>query len=321
MNRLTQIFSLCATALAIAPLYAQAQSSQPVVIVVPYAPGGASDQITRVVAQAASGPLGRNIIVENKPGAGGILAAQQLEKAKPDGNTFLVGSNAPLVVNLGLYKTLPYNPEKFVPVAGLAKTPLVLLTPNDVKGESLKDFIDYAQAQSEPLSMGSASNGNITHLAGVNAADKMGIKVLHVPFQGSAPAIVALAGGNLQMMFDALPSSMPQVKSGRLKAWAVLDDERFPGLPDVPTMKESGFEGTEASAWFGLVAPEGTPAEAVDAMNKAVNVALADPKVLDTLHNIGTQPMPGDAATFAAFVEAEKKQWLPIVKSTGIQAD
>lgn len=321
MRRFTKLFSFCAAALAIAPLYAQAQSSDPVVVVVPYAPGGASDQITRLVAQAASGPLGRNIIVENKPGAGGIVAAQQVERAKPDGNTMLVGSNAPLVVNIGLYKKLSYDPLGFVPVVGLAKTPLVLLTPSDVKGESVKDFIDYAKNQKHPLSMGSAGNGNITHLAGVNAADKMGIEVMHVPFQGSAPSIVALAGGNLEMMFDALPSSMPQVKSGRLKAWAVLDDQRFPGLPDVPTMKEAGFDGTEASAWFGLVAPKGTPAEAVDAMNKAVNVALQDPKVVEALQGIGTQPMPGDAASFAAFVDAERKQWLPVVESTGIQAD
>ncbi len=321
MRHFSPLLSFCAAALAIAPLYAQAQSSAPVTIVVPYAPGGASDQITRIVAQAASGPLGRTIVVENKPGAGGILAAQALEKAKPDGSTLLVGSNAPLVINLGLYKTLPYSPEKFVPVAGLAKTPLLLLTPSTVEGKTVKDFINYAQAQPAPLSMGSASNGNITHLAGVNAADAMGIKVMHVPFQGSAPAIVALAGGNLQLMFDALPSSMAQVKAGRLKAWAILDDERFPGLPDVPTMQESGFKGTEASAWFGLVAPEGTPASAVAAMNKAVNVALADPKVQESLRGIGTQPMPGDASVFAAFIEAEKQRWLPVVKATGIQAD
>lgn len=321
MRCMPRLLSLCAAILAVMPIAGHAQSSDPVTVIVPYAPGGASDQITRLVTQAAAKPLGRSIIVENKPGAGGILAAQLLEKAKPDGNTLMVGSNAPLVVNLGLYKQLPYSPEKFVPVVGLAKTPLVLLTPPDVEGTSVKDFIDYAKRQDKPLSMGSASNGNITHLAGVNAAHILGIEVMHVPFQGSAPAIVALVGKSLEVMFDALPSSMPQVKAGRLKAWAVLDDQRFPGMPDVPTMKEAGFENTEASAWFGLVAPEGTPAEAVEAMNKAVNVALADPKVQEGLRGIGTQPMPGDPSVFAAFIEAEKKQWLPVVKETGIQAD
>lgn len=321
MRRMTPLLAFCAATLAIAPLYAQAQSGEPITFVVPYSPGGASDQITRMVAQGASAALGRTIVVENRPGAGGILAAQAVERAKPDGNTLLVGSNAPLVINLGLYKSLPYDAEKFVPVAGMAKTPLLLLTPPDVKGDTVKDFVDYAQKQPEPLSMGSASNGNITHLAGVNAADAMGIKVMHVPFQGSAPAIVALVGGNLQLMFDALPSSMAQVKAGRLKAWAILDAERFPGLPDVPTMQEAGYKDTEASAWFGLVAPAGTPAEAVDAVNKAVNVALADPKIREGLLGIGTQPMPGDAKVFADFIASEKQRWLPVVKATGIQAD
>lgn len=294
----------------------------PVTVVVPYSPGGASDQITRVVAERASRELGRTIVVENKPGAAGIVAAQHVLKAAPNGDTLLVGSNAPLVINEGMYAKLSYSPrEDFVPVAGLGRTPLVMVVSAEHPANDVASFVEWARKQGAPVSMGSGGNGNITHLGGVYAASALGFEVTHVPFQGTAPGIVNLIGGNIDVMFDTLPSSLAQIGGGRLKALAMMDDARWPTLPDVPTLVDLGQPKLVASAWFGLVAPKGTPAEVIEAINKAVNAAHADPAVKEKLAKVGSVPMPGTAEAFGAFIERERVQWLPVVKETGARAE
>ena len=169
--------------------------------------------------------------------------------------------------------------------------------------------------------MGSASSGNITHLAGEAASATMGFKVTHVPFAGSAPAITSMMGGNVDIMFDALPSSMQQAKAGKIMPLAILDSSRFPQLPDVPTMKELGFANTEASAWFGVVAPAKTPPAAVSELNKAINEALKKPELLEKLRNIGAVPMPGSPEVFGKFIADERSKWIPLAKSLGVKAD
>lgn len=294
----------------------------PITFVVPYSPGGASDQITRVVAERAARELGRPIVVENKPGAAGIIAAQYVLKSARDGNTFLVGSNAPLVINEGMYEKLSYSPrEDFVPVAGLGRTPLVMVVANDHEANDVDSFKKWAARQGAPLSMGSGGAGNITHLGGVYAANALGFEVTHIPFQGTAPGIMNLIGGNIDLMFDTLPSSLAQIGGGRLKALAMMDESRWPALPDVPTLAELGYPKLVASAWFGLAAPTGTPAEAVEAINKAVNIAHDDPAVKERLAKVGAVPMPGSAESFGAFIEREREQWLPVVKETGAKAE
>lgn len=296
--------------------------AQPIRFVVPYPPGGAADQITRLVAQQASTTLGTTIVVDNKGGAGGILAAEAVARAEPDGKTFLVGSNAPLVINSALYTTLPYDPVKdFRPVAGMGKSPLLLVTRQDLKVGSVKDLVALGRQSPGKLTMGSASNGNITHLAGEYAASALGIQVTHVPFAGSAPAIVSLLGKNIDFMFDALPSSMQQAKSGKLHALAILDKTRFPLLPEVPTMQELGFPNLEASAWFGVVAPARTPNEAVASLNRAINEALQRPDMQEKLHAIGAQPMPGSPEAFGQFVRDERARWIPLAQKLGVKAD
>ena len=310
--------ALTLAALAAAPASAQ---DAPVRFIVPYPPGGAADQIARLVAQEMSKGGGATIIVENKPGAAGMIAADYVARAKPDGKTFFVGSNAPLVVNQALYAKMTYDPAKdFVPVSGMAKSPLLLVVRHDLPARDVKALIALGKQSPGKLTMGSAGTGNITYLAGEYAVSKLGFQVTHVPYQGSAPAIVGLMGSSTDLMFDALPSSMTQAQAGKIRPFAVLDDKRFAGLPDVPTAAELGYAGIDASAWFGLVAPAGTQAAVVQSMNRGVNQALAQPELQRKLTQIGAVPMPGDAPVFAAFVQAERDRWLPVARDLGLKA-
>lgn len=308
--------------LAFGGFSAQAQQDGPIRFVVPYPAGGAADQISRLVAQDASLILGRPIIIDNKAGAAGMIAGEAVARAEPDGKTFFVGSNAPLVINAALYAKMPYDPEKaFLPVAGMGKSPLLLVTRKELKVNTVNELIALGKKDPGKLTMGSASSGNITHLAGEYASTLMGFKVTHVPFAGSAPAIMSMMGNNVDIMFDALPSSMQQVKAGKIQALAILDNTRFPQLPNIPTLKEVGYPNAEASAWFGVVAPARTPPAIINEMNKAINEALKKPELLDKLRAIGAQPMPGSPEVFGKFIADERARWIPLAKSLGVKAD
>ncbi len=226
------------------------------------------------------------------------------------------------MINQALYAKMPYDPEKsFVPVAGMGKSPLLLVTRQNLGAKDVAALIAMGAKEPGKLTMGSASNGNITHLAGEAASTKMGFKVTHVPFAGSAPAIVSMMGGHVDIMFDALPSSMQQAKAGKVVPLAILDATRFAQLPDVPTMKELGFSGTEAAAWFGVVAPAKTPASVVGELNKAINEALKKPELVEKLRNIGAVPMPGSPEEFATFIADERAKWIPLARQLGVRAD
>lgn len=321
-RRLVQSLAALALTLVAAVAPAQAQKA-PLRFIVPYPAGGAADQITRLVTHEASAVLGAPIVVENKAGAAGMIAAEGVARAAPDGKTFLVGSNAPLVINVALYAKMPYDAETaFVPVAGMGKSPLLLTTRPTLGVKSVDELLALARRQPPgALTMGSAGNGNITHLAGEYAASLMGIKVTHVPFAGSAPAIISMMGNNVDIMFDALPSSIQQAKAGKIVPLAVLDDTRFPQLPDVPTLAQAGYPGTEASAWFGVVAPAHTPDAVIDEVNRAINVALARPELIEKLRNIGAQPMPGSPQVFGEFVASERARWIPLARSLNLRAE
>lgn len=320
-NTVTRRFAaLALPALLLAAGAAHAQKA-PIKFLVPYPAGGAADQITRLVASEAGNVLGTPIVIENKAGAAGMIAGEMVARSAADGTTFFVGSNAPLVINQALYEKMPYDPEKdFVPVAGMGKSPLLLVTKPGLGPKDMPSFVAYAKKTAQPLSMGSASSGNITHLAGEYAANLMGFKVMHVPFAGSAPAITNLMGAQIDIMFDALPSSMQQAKAGKIVPLAILDNERFPALPNVPTLKEAGFPGAEASAWFGVMAPAKTSPETVEALNRAINTALKKPELVEKLRAIGAQPMPGSSQQFGKFIEAERAKWNPLVKKLGVKA-
>jgi tripartite-type tricarboxylate transporter receptor subunit TctC len=319
----TSLTRRCIAALALAAAVAPAMAQKSLIkFVVPYPAGGAADQVTRLVAHETSLVLGTPIVIDNKAGAAGMIAGEIVSRAEPDGKTFFVGSNAPLVINQALYATMPYDPEKsFVPVAGMGKSPLLLVTRQNLGAKDVASLIAMGKTEPGKLTMGSASNGNITHLAGESASSMMGFKVTHVPFSGSAPAITSMMGGNVDIMFDALPSSMQQAKAGKIIPLAILDSARFPQLPDVPTLKEAGFANAEASAWFGVVAPARTPASVVNELNKAINEALKKPELVEKLRNIGAVPMPGSPEVFVKFIADERSKWIPVAKSLGVKAD
>jgi tripartite-type tricarboxylate transporter receptor subunit TctC len=297
-----------------------AQASAPIRWIVPFPPGGAADQTARLVAQDVSVLLGVPIILDNKGGAGGIIAGDLAAHAKPDGKTFFVGANAPMVLDAALYAKMPYDPVKdFVPVAGLGKSPLILSTRKDLGANNVKELI--ALAQTGHLTMGSAGTGNITHIAGEYANAKMGFKVTHVPYPGSAPAETSMMGGNIDMMYDSLPSSLQQARSGLIKTLAVLDRQRFPQLPQVPTLAEAGFPNAEASGWIVLVAPAKTPQAIVREMNKAINKVLNTPELTARLQAIGEQPMPGTPEDLGRFMSEERARWLPLIRSLGIKPE
>jgi tripartite-type tricarboxylate transporter receptor subunit TctC len=301
-------------------LGAQAQANAPMRWIVPFPPGGAADQTARLVAQEVGALLGVSIILDNKGGAGGTIAGDLAARAKPDGRTFFVGANAPMVLDAALYAKMPYDPVKdFVPVAGLGKSPLILSTRKDLGANDLRELI--ALAQKQPLSMGSAGTGNITHIAGEYANAKMGFKVTHVPFPGSAPAETSMMGGNIDIMYDSLPSSLQPAKSGLIKALAVLDTQRFPQLPQVPTLAEAGFPNAEASGWIVLVAPAKTPDAIVRQMNKAINDVLRTPELTAKLQAIGEQPMPGSPEDLGRFMAQERGRWLPLIRALGIKPE
>lgn len=309
--------------LALAAFAAPALAQKPPIkFVVPYPAGGAADQITRLVAHETSQVLGTPIIIDNKAGAAGMIAGEIVARSEPDGKTFLVGSNAPLVINQALYAKMPYDPERsFVPVSGMGKSPLLLVTRQNLNVPNVAALIALGKKEPGKLTMGSASSGNITHLAGEYATNLMGLKVTHVPFAGSAPAITSMMGGNVDIMFDALPSSMQQAKAGRIIPLAILDHSRFPQLPDVPTLKEAGYPNAEASAWFGVVAPARTPPAAIAELNKAINEALKKPELVEKLRAIGAQPMPGSPEVFGKFIADERAKWIPLAKALGVRAD
>lgn len=322
----TRIRALAAVALlALAGGAAQAQTpaaAVPIKFIVPFPPGGAADQTARLVAQEASAILGTPIVLENKGGAGGMIAADLAARAKPDGKTFFVGANAPLVLNQAVYAKMPYDPEKaFVPVAGLGKSPLLLVVRKELPAANLKELVALAKKDGAALTMASAGNGNITHLTGEYAVSLMGFKVTHVPFSGSAPAITSLMGGNVDIMFDALPSSMQQARAGMIRPLAILDDQRFPQLPNVPTFREMGFPDSDISAWIALMAPAQTPRNLVLEMNKAVNEALKKPELVAKLQAIGEQPLPGTPEDLGRFIAAERTRWLPLARSLGIRPE
>jgi tripartite-type tricarboxylate transporter receptor subunit TctC len=318
------MLALCVGAIFIAdPAPGQDASSQPVRLVAPFAAGGSADQIARLVGKSISQRLGVTVVVDNRPGAGGGIAAAEVARSAPDGKTFLIGSNGPLVINRAVYPKLPYDPDHdLLPVVALAETPLLLVVRNDLPVKSVSDLKSYADANAaKPLTMGSAGVGNITHLAGEYLSGLIGFKPSHIPFRGSAPAMLAVIAGQVDIMYDALPTSLQQVQNGAAKALAVTTAHRLPELPDIPTTRELGYDVGKVTAWFGMVAPAKTPAAIVAQINAAADAALAEPDMKEKLAAIGFQAIGGSPAEFAAFIRAEVDRWVPLARSLDVKVD
>ncbi len=321
-----------AFALLAAPLAARAQAAWPsraVRIVVPFAAGGTTDILARALAPELQRAFGQPVIVENKPGAGGNTGAADVAKAAPDGHTFLMGTVGTHAINPALYAKMPYDHVKdFVPVTLVAGVPNVLVM-NPVHAQqngidSVPTLIDFARKRPGKLNMASSGNGTSIHLAGELFKTMTGTFMLHLPYGGSGPALIDLIAGNTDLMFDNLPSSLPHIKSGRLKALAVTSAARSAALPDVPTVEEAGaaaLKGYEASSWFGLLAPAGTPMDIVNRVQAETAKALASPAIKERLQSQGAVPSGMTSAEFARHIAAETAKWAKVVKASGAKVD
>jgi len=285
--------------------------NKPIRMVVPYPPGGPTDLTARVVAAEMNQILGQPVVVDNKPGASGMIGAESVARADPDGYTFL--ANASLhVINPAIYPDMRFDAVKdFVPITQLARVPLVLVVPVNSPIKSLKDLVDYAKQHPGKLNFASAGNASAQQLAGESFKIFAGINMQHVPYKGSAPALADLVGGQVQLMFDSMPSAMPFIKSGKLRPIAVTTPTRAKALPELPTIAESGYPGFDISTWYGFWAPKGTPAPIVAKLSDAAAKVLKQDAVMSKYASMGAEPIGSTPAEFAKFNEPKQRNgWI-----------
>jgi len=328
---LTTLALAAAAALAL-PAPASAQSAwptKPVRIVVPFAAGGTTDILARALAPELQKAFGQPFVVDNKPGAGGNNGAAEVAKSPNDGHTLLMGTVGTHAINPALYPKMPYDHVKdFAPVTLVAGVPNVLVV-NPAMAQkhgiaSVADFIKALKANPGKFNMASSGNGTSIHLSGELFKSMSGTFMLHIPYRGSGPALIDLMGGSMDVMFDNLPSAMPHIKSGKLKALAVTSAKRSAAVPDVPTIEEAGgatLKGYEASSWFGLLAPAGTPAEVVSRIQQETAKAMGTPALKERLQSQGAIPSGITPAEFSAFITAETAKWAKVVKASGAKVD
>jgi len=289
-------------------------------IVVGYPPGGSTDILARLFGQYLSERTGQTFIIENRPGAGNNLATEGVTKAAPDGYTFLL-ANPANAINASLYRHLNFVFLRDLdPVAGFIRVTNVMEINPDVPAKTVAEFIAYAKANPGKVNMASSGNGTSVHLSGELFMAMTGVKMQHVPYKGAAPALTDLMGNQVQVLFDNLPSSIEHIKAGKLRALAVTAAQRSPELPDVPTVGDT-VPGYEASAFFGLAAPKGTPKEIIDKINGLVNEALKDPKMQARLKDLGGTPIPGSAADFGKLLADETAKWEKVVHGANLSID
>jgi tripartite-type tricarboxylate transporter receptor subunit TctC len=284
--------------------------NQPIKLIVPFPPAGGTDTVARLLVEKITTAGGWTFVIDNRPGAGGNIGLDAVAKSKPDGDTIGMGQTANLAINPTLYPKMPYNAlADFVPVALIAGQPLVLVVKAESPYRNLADMVAAAKAKPGSLSMASAGSGTVGHLAGELFAQRAGVKFLHIPYKGAAPAATDLMGGQVDIFFATPQSAIPLVKGGKLRALAVTSAKRVPVLPDVPTVGESGYKGFEATDWKALVAPAGTPSDAVKRLNAAAEKALGQPDTLTKLLAEGSVPLGGSPERFAQFLKAENARW------------
>ncbi|MGO4331770.1 tripartite tricarboxylate transporter substrate binding protein [Cupriavidus sp. 2TAF22] len=316
--------ALTAVSLALCAAGAWAQSgypNRPIRIIVPWPAGGGVDTVTRTVAEKMSASLGQQVIVDNRPGATGNIGAGMGAKAAPDGYTLLVAS-APMMINASLYRNLPFDTGKdFVPLGLMASSPYMLVV-NPSTAKSVKDLVARARAEPGRISYASPGPGTQQNIVGEVFKGMAHIDIVHAPYKGGPQALTDMVGGHIQMMFHGVPAVMPFVRSGQLKGVAVATSQRLALFPDVPTMAEAGYPGIEASEWYGLVAPAGTPKDIVVLLGNAIDKALGAPGVREQLSGKGYEPATNsNPEQFGAFMAAEQKKWAVAVKQSGFRPE
>ncbi|MFZ9151943.1 MAG: tripartite tricarboxylate transporter substrate binding protein [Burkholderiales bacterium] len=290
-------------------------------MIVAYPPGGGTDQVGRVLADQLTVTLGQNVVVDNRGGATGNIGTELAARAVPDGYTLLMGNVAPNAVNVSLFKKLGFDPVKdFAPVSLVAVTPNILVAHPSMPVKTIKELIAYAKAKPGTLNFPSAGVGSSSHLAGEMLKSLAGISMVHIPFKGGGPALVAVIAGEVQIMFATMPAAMPHVKSGKVKPVAVTTAKRSQAMPELPTIAESGVKGYEASTWYGLLAPARTPPAIVTRLHAHTVKILAGP-TRQRLEAQGFEPEGGTPAEFAAYIKTEIVKWAKVIKDAGIPAE
>ena len=294
--------------------------TRPVRWVVPYPPGGTTDVLARIMAQWMSDKMGEQFIIENKPGGGNNIGTEYVVRSAPDGYTMLL-VNPANGINATLYTNLPFNLIRDIaPVAGIVRAPNVMEVTNSLPAKTVAEFIAYCKANPGKINMASSGSGTSVHLSGEMFKLMTGCDMVHVPYKGAGPALVDLIAGQVHVLFDNLPSSMGHIKAGTIRALAVTSAEREPSLPNLPTVGDT-VPGYEATAWFGVGMPKGTPREIIDKVNAEVNRALADPKMRERLAELGGKPIAGTPEDFGKVIAAETEKWAPIVKASGAKVE
>jgi tripartite-type tricarboxylate transporter receptor subunit TctC len=310
-----------AAALAVVASIPQALAAfpdKPITLIVPFPAGGATDAMARLTAERLGRQLGQTIIVDNRAGAGGSIAAEAVKHAPADGYTLFFATTGTMVINPYIYKRLKYEPLKdFAPIGAVASSGNVLVVNPSVKATSVKELIALAKANPGKLTYGSSGIGSSSHLSGALFAQMAGVDIVHVPYKGSAPALNDFLGGRIDMMFDTASTHMPNVKAGKVRAFAVTSSRRMATVPGVPTIAEAGLPGYDVTIWYGVVAPAATPKPIIDRVEKALSAALAAPDMGKALEGLDAEPMPQNAAEFGAFMRTENVKWKTTTAAAG----
>jgi tripartite-type tricarboxylate transporter receptor subunit TctC len=312
---------LLAAALSAASFATLAQPAKPVKYIVPFPAGGTADVLPRILAEKMRTAFPAGIVVENRAGAGGNIGAEAVARAEPDGTTYLASPPGPIAINHHLYKSLSFDPTKWVPVTVMATVPNVLAVSNKVPAKDVNEFVAYLKANPGKVSFASQGNGSTSHLTAMLFMQLTGTQMIHVPYKGTAPALVDIVGGNVDVFFDNISSSAQFHQGGKLKVLAVADEQRSKALPQVPTFAQAGLRGMNAVTFFTIVAPPGTPASEVAYSQKAVAAALALPDVRQKFEDQGAEPRGWTAEQTGEFIRAESAKWNKVIKSANVTVD
>jgi tripartite-type tricarboxylate transporter receptor subunit TctC len=313
---------MVAAAICLASAHAQDYPNRPITLVVPYAAGGGNDVMARIVGEKMSRTLGQQVVIENRPGAGGSTATRQVAKSTPDGYTLVIGGTGTLAVNPTLYQNVGYDPRKdFAPVGLIGTSALVILVNPALPANNVRELIDLAKKEPGKLNYASAGVGSGIHLGTVLFELMAGVKLTHVPYRGTGPALTDLIGGHISIYFSSLPSAVGIVADGKVRALAVTGTQRSDVFPNVPTVAEAALPGFEAVLHYGIVAPAGTPQPIVDKLSAALREAVNAPDTKERMAKDGTEPLPSTPAEYAADIDREETKWSAVVKQSGAKEE
>jgi tripartite-type tricarboxylate transporter receptor subunit TctC len=326
MIRISRAIAAVLTAALAFAAQAQALRSdfpnKPIRIVVTFPPGGSADAVVRMLVPRLNEKLGQQVVVDNRPGAGGNIGLAVVAKAPADGYTLGVGAAGALAANVSLYAQMPFDPIKdFKPVTMLAAIPFVIIGHPSVTAKTQNELIALAKSQPGKLSIAHGGNGTAMHLTAQLFEQMADVKLVEVPYKGSGPAALDVLAGQVPLAVVDLPSALQQIKAGKLVAYAVTSPQRLPMLPDVPTVAEQGLAGYDSTGWFGVVAPAGTPTAVIARLNAEITAALNDPEIKANMRNLGVEPAPGTADEFEAYIKSETVKWSKVIKTAGTKID